>query len=273
LPHSAPPAPHVPSGRRDSRAVHLLDADPDLGALLSHERLIAARRRLIAREHGVPRGEWLDERLHRAGPEQLGMLVLDGVVARELLMRDNISTELLGAGDLLRPWQDQPRDQLLRASVRWTILEPVRCAVLDQSFAEQAALFPEVHAMLIDRVTERAHRLALTQAISQLNGVDHRIHALLWHLAERWGRVTPRGTAISLNLPHRVISQLVGARRPTVSTALRELVEAGAIERRPDGGWLLTGEPVGVPTLATRRFVRTRRPRGSRAPDQAKQIA
>jgi DNA-binding transcriptional ArsR family regulator len=253
--------------------VHVLDADPDLGALLRDQRLIAARRRLVAREHAVPRGEWIDDRLHRAGPEHLGLLVLDGVVARELLLSDNVSTELLGAGDLLRPWQDRAPAQLLRARVRWTVLEPVRCAVLDQAFAEQVAHFSEVHTMLIDRVTERAHRLAVTQAISQLNGVDHRIHALLWHLAERWGRVTSRGPAISLNLPHRILAQLVGARRPTVSTALRELVDAGLIERRPDGGWLLTGEPVGMPTLATRRFVSTRRPRRGGISDQPAQIA
>jgi len=246
--------------------VHLLDADPDLGALLPEHRVADARRRLVARVHVVRRGEWRDERLHRAGSDQLGLLVLDGVIAREVLLSDNVSTELLGAGDLLRPWQDHNPSQLLPIAVRWTVLEATTCAVLDDGFARRLAPFPEVHTMLIDRVTERAHRLALTQAISQLNGVEHRIHALLWHLAERWGRITPRGTAISMTLPHRVISQLVGARRPTVSTALGQLADAGTIERLPDGGWLLVGTPVGAPSLATRRFVHTR---GRRTSDPA----
>ena len=241
------------------RGVRVLDADPDLGALLSAERAEPAARSLVAHLHLVPAGSWRDRRLLQAGPEQLGLLVLEGVVARELLLSDNVSTELLGPGDLLRPWQDQGPSRLVQSQVRWTVLEPLRCAVLDQGFAQRVAAFPEVQSMLIDRVTERAHRLALTQAISQLNGVEHRVLALLWQLAERWGHVTPRGTAMPLTLPHRVLAQQVGARRPTVSTAISELAHAGAIERRPAGGWLLIGEPVGHPTPATRRTIRVRR--------------
>ena len=51
---------------------------------------------------------------------------------------------------------------------------------------------PEVNAAIIDRLNERALRLAVTQAISQLNRVDRRLLALFWHLAERWGRMTRR---------------------------------------------------------------------------------
>jgi Crp-like helix-turn-helix domain len=47
--------------------------------------------------------------------------------------------------------------------------------------------------------------------------------ALFWHLAERWGRVSGNGVLVPLALTHRILGQLVGARRPTVSTALREL--------------------------------------------------
>jgi CRP/FNR family cyclic AMP-dependent transcriptional regulator len=64
-----------------------------------------------------------------------------------------------------------------------------------------------------------------------------------------------------------VIAQLVGARRPTVSTALGELAHAGAIDRLPAGGWLLIGEPVGIPTPDVRRFVRPRRPSVPDAPE------
>ena len=109
--------------------------------------------------------------------------------------------------------------------------------------------------MLIDRVTERAHRLALTQAISQLNGVEHRVLALLWQLAERWGHVTPRGTAMPLTLRHRVLAQQDGARRPTVSTAISELAHAGTIERRPAGGWRSSASQSAIP----------RRPRAARS--------
>jgi hypothetical protein len=36
---------------------------------------------------------------------------------------------------------------------------------------------------------------------------------------------------------------MVGARRPSVTTALGQLIARHEIERRPDGGWLLRGDP------------------------------
>jgi hypothetical protein len=62
-------------------------------------------------------------------------------------------------------------------------------------------------------------------------------------LAERWGRVTPDGVLLPLTLSHRMLGQLIGARRPTVSTALGALTRAGEVSRRMDGGWLLCGSP------------------------------
>ena len=44
--------------------------------------------------------------------------------------------------------------------------------------------------------------------------------------------------------------QLVGARRPTVSTALSELAEREELTRRPDGSWLLRGDPPDAESLA-----------------------
>ena len=107
--------------------------------------------------------------------------------------------------------------------------------------------------MIVDRLSERAQRLTITQAISQLNRVDRRLLALFWHLAERWGRVARDGIAVPLVLSHRLIGELVGARRPTVSTALAELARDGQLVRRDDGTWLLTGEPFNVPAAEPRR--------------------
>jgi CRP/FNR family cyclic AMP-dependent transcriptional regulator len=36
---------------------------------------------------------------------------------------------------------------------------------------------------------------------------------------------------------------MVGARRPSVTTALGQLMARGAIERRSDGAWILRGNP------------------------------
>jgi hypothetical protein len=122
----------------------------------------------------------------------------------------------------------------------------------DRRFAAEAARYPEVTAALFDRLGERSVRLATTQAISQLTRVDRRLKALFWHLAERWGRVTGDGVVVPLALTHRILGQLVGARRPTVSTALSELSDRGELVRRPDGAWLLRGDPPDAQTLARR---------------------
>ena len=77
--------------------------------------------------------------------------------------------------------------------------------------------------------------------------------ALLWHLAERFGRVAPDGVVLGLRLTHRMIGELVGAQRPTVSLALTSLLEDGLVARRDDGTLVLdaasrgTFAPAGVP--------------------------
>jgi CRP-like cAMP-binding protein len=233
--------------------VRLLDVDPDLGALLDAARHEQAQRELIARAHRLPIGPWDVSRLTNATAEDLGLMIMSGVLARELRIGDQVSTELLGAGDLVRPWQPASHTALLPADVTWTVLSPLALAVLDRRFAAVMTKYPEVTATLLDRMSERSLRLATTQAISQLTRVDRRLQALLWHLAERWGRVSADGVIVPLALTHRMLGQLVGARRPTVSSALSELATRGELLRCPDGSWLLRGDPADAHQLALQR--------------------
>ena len=151
--------------------------------------------------------------------------------------------ELLGPGDLLRAWDDRDTEVLLPRTVEWTALTHSRLAIIDQALAVRAAQWPEIFAALVERAARRAERLVVMQAIAHLTRVDDRLLALLWCLAERWGRVAPGGVVVSLRLLHRTLAGMVGARRPSVTTALGQLISRGEIERRPDGGWLLLGEP------------------------------
>jgi CRP/FNR family cyclic AMP-dependent transcriptional regulator len=243
----------------DRQIASLLDLDPDLGQLLEGERLATARRQLRVAVHVLDAGPWEVQRLAGTSPDHIGLLVLDGVLAREVLVSDTVSTELLGPGDVVRPWRMAQESTLLRHAVRWNVLTRSRVGLLDRRFAAQLVGFPEVNAALIDRVNERALRLAVTQAISQLNRVDRRLMALFWHLAERWGRMTGEGVALPMTLSHRMLGQLIGARRPTVSTALSELAREGQLRRRDDGTWLLTGAPVGMPDPEIERVIPMRR--------------
>jgi CRP/FNR family transcriptional regulator, cyclic AMP receptor protein len=251
-----------PQGRDPShRLVRLLDADPDLGATLRHTRRTDAAERLVARCVGARAGTVGDSALRLAGPGGLGLLVLDGVLAREILLSDNVSVELLGPGDLLRASAPDDPGRLLRSDVRWTVVEPARLALLTRGCTAALAEYPEVTSVLFSRLVERSHRLGVALAIAQLNGVDRRALALFWHLAERWGHITAAGVELPLRLPHRIIAQMVGARRPTVSTALNTLAAEGKVSRRPDGGWILHGEPVGIPHQEVCRVIPLRRRR------------
>jgi CRP/FNR family cyclic AMP-dependent transcriptional regulator len=243
----------------ERRVTPLLDLDPDLGQLIGPERQAAARAELQVRIHRIASGIWDVTRLEDASPEHVGLLVIDGVLAREVLVADTVSTELLGPGDVLRPWTIHGSNPLLQLVVRWNALTESRVAVLDRAFAVRLGHWPEVNSVLIDRLNDRAHRLATNQAISQLNRVDRRILALFWHLAERWGRMTGEGVAVPLTLSHRMLGQLVGARRPTVSTAIGELARREELVRRADGSWLLKGDPIGLPTPEAERVVPIRR--------------
>jgi hypothetical protein len=73
------------------------------------------------------------------------------------------------------------------------VLADTRLAVLNRAFGVALSRYPEVNAMLLERLDGRAERLATTKAIAQLNSVDRRLLALFWHLAEDWGRDDQRG--------------------------------------------------------------------------------
>lgn len=225
----------APVGRRS-----LLELDPELGAQLTPEQFAQARSLLVVDVIELDDDcAWIE----RHQPDGAGLLVVSGVLSRAIVSGNAVAaTELLGPGDLLRPRHDEEED-LLALDVRCEALSLVHAAVLDRAATQRLARWPELSAVLLDRVSERAHRLAVMQAISQLTGVERRLHALFWHLAARFGRVTADGVVLSLALSHRRLGELVGARRPTVSTALGLLARYGCVRRRSDGAWLLSGGP------------------------------
>jgi CRP-like cAMP-binding protein len=241
------------------RVAPLLDVDPDLGQFVPPEQAADAHRRLLVRLRRIDTGPWAAASLAVADPGHLGLLLLDGVVMREVLTTDVAATELLGAGDVIRPWRLAEETALLQSQMRWSVLCDARVAVLDRRLAQQLTAFPEVLSLVLERMAARSQRLAIAQAIAQINRVDQRLLTLFWHLAERWGRMTPDGIAVPLTLSHRLLGQLVGARRPTVSTALGELAAQGRVLRRADGSWLLPGSPPGEPDARVTRFVPPRR--------------
>jgi len=55
--------------------------------------------------------------------------------------------------------------------------------------------------------------------------------------------MTPQGVRLDIRLTHEVLAAVTGARRPSVSTALKRLTQQGRIQSRPRSRWLLLGQP------------------------------
>jgi CRP-like cAMP-binding protein len=51
------------------------------------------------------------------------------------------------------------------------------------------------------------------------------------------------GIAVPLPLSHQRLADLVGAHRPSVTTAIGDLGRAGSLSRGDDGTWVLHGSP------------------------------
>jgi CRP/FNR family cyclic AMP-dependent transcriptional regulator len=220
------------------RTVRLLDYDPELGATLSPERLAEAHEGAQATLVEVARGVRSSTELTGGHKAAYGVLLLDGLANRTVVLDGVVSAQLLGRGDLVRVGSDS-EEALVATAVGWTVLEPLTAALLDERFLLTVRRWPELVAALFERVAAQEERREIHRALSQLPRVEDRIHVLLWLLAERWGRVTRQGVILRLRLTHELIGQLVGAKRPTVSLALKQLEEHGAVHRRADGSWLL----------------------------------
>src|SRR2546423_6354451 len=182
-----------------------------------------------------------------SGQPHLGLLIVSGLIMREVVVCGRPSAELLGPGDIVRPW---PSDavELLPRSVNWVVLEKAVIADLGPAFATRVANAPEVIQSLIGRSVARAQALGVARAIASHVRVDVRVLAFLWHLAERWGVVLPGAVRIDVPLTHSVLARMVGARRPTVTTALQRLMHLGYL-RRDGGAFILTGDASNVVEL------------------------
>ncbi len=233
----------------DRKLVRVLSADPDLGAKLDDETLAVAERYAVAEATRLEAGPWNPADASAGGPGDLGLLVLSGLLKRRIDVANSSCAELLGQGDVLRPWQEDAGWDGSEVTAEWEVLEPSWLAVLDRRFAVTACRWPELMDVLMGRSVRRSRTLAFHMALSHLTRVDVRLLALFWHLADRWGRVSPDGVVVPLRLTHQTLASLVGAQRPSVTTALGGLADAERVTRRPDGAWLLHGEaPIDLPT-------------------------
>lgn len=236
--------------------ISIVDADPDLADLLTPRERERARREALAQVKRLTPGDWDSRAALVPDVHHRGFLIIDGLISRRVQVLGRTCVELLGTADVLRPWRWDPDGSHVQAEVAWAVLEPTQMAVLDHGLVARMNRWPELGVELFARGTRRAHSLAVALAIAHHQRVADRLLLTLWHLGERWGRVRPEGIAVPLPLPHQRLADLVGAHRPSVTTAMGGLVRGGAVSRDDDGVWVLHGSPP-----EELEFIRVREPK------------
>jgi CRP/FNR family transcriptional regulator, cyclic AMP receptor protein len=237
-----------------SESISVLQLDPDLALGIERERLELAVAACRARVERLSKGPWEPAIVSDEGPS-FGLLVLSGFLVRRVGRPGRHGAELLGPGDLLRPWLTLGAAASEAYEPSWQAVAAVELAVLDHAFARRVAPFPSVAAQLIDRAMLRSRHLALELAVVQQPRIDERLHMLFWQLADRWGRTTADGVRVDVPLTHALLAELVAARRPSVTTALGILRDEGSV-RRSGSAWILHDGPpaeIADETLAERQ--------------------
>lgn len=241
----------VPAPRRDTRAggntapaepvgaVALLIEDPDLAAGIREEERATAERLVVVPAFTAEKGAWNWNSSDVAEEPNLGLLILEGFVTVNVHLDDRVASQVAGAGDVLYGGGPVAGEVTLPARVSHAVGKQARIAVLDRRFIAAVRRWPELLVALHERLRAQERRLAIHAAIGKLRRVEDRVLAVLWHLGERWGRVTPEGVIVPLVLTHEALGRLAGAERPTVSLALTGLGERGDVRRRDDGAFVL----------------------------------
>jgi len=166
--------------------------------------------------------------------------VVEGMVVQTLQIGEQSGVQLLGPGDLLiQPGAASPS---WLEQVEFRLPGPARIAMLGDGFLGVARRAPRLISALYECVADQMQRVTGQLVICRLPPVDERVLAIMWLLAESWGQVTPGGVRLPLALTHETLGAMVGARRPTVTLALRKLTQEGSILHQ-DSGWLLLEPP------------------------------
>jgi CRP-like cAMP-binding protein len=217
----------------------VLELDPDIGNGIDPEEWELARSVCLASLCHVPAGKWEVGEPAGEQPQMLGFVIVAGVVCQEVALRERHMFEFLGPGDVVQA-PVVPARPRLGGPVMSTAAVDTTVLALGESFIRAAARWPSLLVAVHERLEAQRENLAIQGLIAQLARAEHRVLLQLWHLADRWGRVTPEGTLVPLSLTHRMLGQMIAARRPTVTLAAAALESQGLIRRVDSSAWLLT---------------------------------
>ena len=184
------------------RLIEVLSRDPELAQGLSATQRRSAQRDCVARLLRVSRSALQPHRFAAGSVRGFGLLLLSGFLVRRVSQGGRFGAELLGPGDLLRPWRTLGYQASMPFEPAWTVVSDAEVAVLDDTFTCLSAPYPAVAVQLVDRAMLRSRHLAINMAIVQQPRIDTRLHMLFWHLADRWGRTGSAGVTLNVPLTH-----------------------------------------------------------------------
>jgi CRP/FNR family cyclic AMP-dependent transcriptional regulator len=188
----------------------------------------------------VPRGDWEPPTLDHG---TIGLLLLSGLMVRRIYLGKAGSADLVGPGDIGRPWEDDLIPGLSPYLSDWEVLANARVALLGPQVSRAIGRWPRLAEIISARFVRRSRSLAYLMAAHSFRMVEDRLLASLWHLASTWGRVTPQGIRIPFRLTHEMLGTVVSAKRPSVSTAMSALEQQGRISHDESRCLILHGEP------------------------------
>jgi CRP/FNR family transcriptional regulator, cyclic AMP receptor protein len=229
------PAPRGPGGSLST--VALLRVDARLREAVPEDERPFAQRVLVVPHRELADGPWDPAALVGDSARPFAAVVLRGLITQDITLAGRCNSDLLGPGDVFRPWRSA--ETSLPCEVAWTAGGGAAIAVLDERFLAAARRWPDLSAVLYDRLAEQLELARARAALVGLPRVEQRILALFWQLADRWGVVRPHGVDVELSLTHELIGHLVGAQRPTVSLALQALAAMDLLRRDARGVWTL----------------------------------
>ncbi len=166
--------------------------------------------------------------------------LVDGMLVHRMRLNAQTGLRLLAPGEIIV--RQSSFCSGAPESYGYTVVGEARVILFDDHLLLGARRCPRLLAALLLHVGQQAERATSQMMICQLPRVEDRVLAMMWFLADTWGRVTPAGTFLALRLTHQALGELVGARRPTVTLALKHLTDRDAL-RRQQRGWLLLERP------------------------------
>ena len=205
----------------------LLDEDPELTRGTPDALRRRLRRAATVELRVLGRGTWRAE----AEPSLGTVLVLDGMLCREVCAGIRRSAELIGEGDVLAPAAGDSAGGSCDGVLRWRVLTPARLAILDPDLLALLARIPGVIDQIVGRTELRSRRLGFLLAVAQEPVLGERLKQVLWHLTDRWGRVGVGGTRLTLPFGQQTLADIAAARRTSINDALRRLERDGVLER------------------------------------------